>query len=142
MTKYAGHDVDLNVDMDGGTTYTTIAQIGDLSGPSISRNAIDVTTRDTTPAFWREFIKGFKDGGEITFTLMFDPSETTHGTTSGFLKDFEVDGTVIPAWQMAFPDGTNATFDGLLSSFDVSSPLDDALTADVTVKISGAVVWA
>ena len=137
MTKYAGHDTTLGVDYSGGTAYAVIAQVVDIGGPNMSRNPIDVTTRDSTN-YWREFLKGFKDGGEVTFNVIFDPGLAGHASAAGLLSDFNEDGVTLPAWQMTFADATAWTFNGFLSGQEVGQPLDDALTMDVTLKISGA----
>jgi hypothetical protein len=33
-------------------------------------------------------------------------------------------------------------FSGFVSGFEITSPLEDGLAADVTIKISGAITWA
>jgi predicted secreted protein len=137
MAKRVGHDVVLQWDRAGGTVYSTIAQIVDISGPSMSRNAIDATTRDSTE-YWREFLKGFKDAGEITFNLMYDPALAGHSGTAGILADFYADST-IPAWRMQLPGSRNYTFRGFSTAFEVGAPLDDALAVDLTVKVTGKV---
>src|SRR3972149_3346369 len=129
MGEYAGHDVDLAVDFAGGTTFVNVAQIRDLSGPGLSRNAIDATHRDSAN-FWRYFIKGFKDAGEITFDLVMDQDLSSQGT-AGFLGEWSDDGTSLPNWRITFPDGWTWTFRGLVSGQSMNAPLDDLLTADV-----------
>lgn len=136
MAKNAGHEVTLQWDAAGGTVFATIGQIIDITGPSIERNPIDVTTRDSA-SYYREFIKGFKDLGELTFNVVFDGDLASHGTAAaGLLSDFADDDT-IPAWRMQFPGGT-ILFDGFLTGAEMAEPLDDALTADVTAKLTGA----
>lgn len=135
MAKYAGHDTTLGWDAAGGTSYAVIAQIVDIGGPTLSRNPIDVTSRDST-SNWREFIKGFKDGGEVTFNVIFDPGLAGHASASGLLSDF-IDDSTIPAWQVTWPDATVWTFDGFITSQEPGAPLDDALTMDLTVKVAG-----
>ncbi len=133
--KNAGHDVTLGIDFAGGTSYTTIGQIVDLSGPSIERNPIDVTTRDSTQNY-REFIKGFKDAGEMTFNVVLSLSLASHGTAAtGVLSDLSDDVT-IPAYQMAFPNGT-ITGSAFVTTSEMTEPLDDALTMDITLKNTG-----
>lgn len=140
MAKKAGHEVTLRWDANGGTALVTIGQIIDITGPSIERNPIDVSTRDST-GYWREFIKGFKDLGELTFNVVFDGDLQTHGTaTGGLLSDFVNNGS-IPAWQMLFPMGT-ISFRGFLTGAEIAEPLDDALTADITTKLTGAPTFA
>lgn len=136
MAKYAGHDVTFAWDPAGGTAYATIAQIVDLSGPGLARNAIDTTTRDNATAFWRTFVKGFKDAGEMTFNVLFDPSLASHSSAAGLLSDYNDDSTEA-SFRVTFPDAAVWTFGGFLTDFSITAPLDDNLGGDITVKISG-----
>lgn len=138
MSKYAGDSVTLKWDPAGGTAYTTVGQIRDMGGPSMERTAIDVTTRDST-GWWNEFIKGFKDGGEITAGLVFDPDLASHGTTStGLMSDFATDSTTIPQFRMEFPGTTNSiVWKGFVTGMELDAPHDDYLAGDVTIKLTG-----
>lgn len=142
MTKYAGHQATLAMDFAGGTSYTTIGQVVDVTGPSISRTAIDTTTRDNTDNYWRTFIRGMKDAGELTFTVMTDTALATHGTASGLYGDFNQDGTVFTAVQITLPNAGTWTFDSFATAASESTPLDDAWTTDFTFKISGKPILA
>lgn len=137
MTEYVGRATELHWDPMGGTAWKKIAQIRDLSLPSFSREEIDTSHRDQN--FWRTFAKGMKDAGEIGFDIMFDPQLASHGTASasGLLADFANDGTALPNWKIVFPDTTEWTCLGFVSGFDGDSPQDDALTADLSIKLSG-----
>lgn len=139
MSKYAGDSVTLKWDPAGGTAYTTIGQIRDLGGPGIERTAIDVTTRDS-PNWWNEFIKGFKEGGEFSAGLVFDPDLASHGTAStGLMSDFNTDtSTTLPQFRMEFPGTSNfIIWKGFVTGFEPDEPHDDYLAADVTIKLSG-----
>lgn len=137
MSKYEGGQVILQWDRLGGTAWVTIGQVIDLGGPTLARNAIDSTTRDV-PNYWRTFLRGYKDAGELTFNVAYDPSLATHGSATGLIGDFNQDsGTIFAAFRMEFPDATESTFDGFLTGFEETGDLDALLTADVTVKISG-----
>ena len=81
MAKDQGFLVTLQWDPAGGTAYSTIGQIMDINGPEVSRDEIEVTTRDSTE-YWMEFIKGMKNGGNVTFGVVLDLSLATHGTAS------------------------------------------------------------
>src|SRR3546814_17803540 len=63
-------------DSTGGGVFVTIANVSDISGPSRSREAIEVTAHDS-PNKYREFVKGPKDGGEVTTTINYDPCAST-----------------------------------------------------------------
>lgn len=144
MAKYAAYAATLKVDIDGSGagTAAVIGQVRDISGPGLSRDAIEVTSRDST-SIWREFIKGLKDGGEVGFDIVFDPDLATHASATGILKDLTDDST-IASWIVTFPDTTPTTwtFDGILTAFEPKMPMDGELSADVTVKVSGEPVMA
>jgi hypothetical protein len=63
--------------MGSSPTFTEIANVTSISGPSISRNVYDVTAHDSTDSYM-EFIGGLKDGGELSFDLNWDPGDQTH----------------------------------------------------------------
>ena len=135
MTKYEGGGVTLAWDNSGGTSFTDIGQVVDYGGPTLGRNSIDSTTRDDTNK-WRTFIKGWKDAGELTFGVALDPALASHSTAAGFLGDF-LDDSTIPNWQITFPDSTTWECLGFLTGSEPTGPLDDLLTADVSIKLSG-----
>jgi len=144
MAKHAGGDVTLQVDIDGSGAGSAISvgQIVDISGPGLSRDTIETTSRDSTND-WREYIKGLKDAGEISFDIVFDPVLASHAKSTGLLQDLWDDST-IASWIVTFPDPTPTTWtmDGILTKFEVKAPLDDKLSADVTIKVSGEPVIA
>lgn len=137
MTKINAFGSILEWDPAGGTTYAAIGQIHNIGGPGVSRNPIDVTTHDSTDQ-WMEFIKGLKDGGELTFDITYDPALGSHDASTGLLSDFDED-TVIPNWRVTFPDAgtTQWAFPGFLTGFEPGMPIDNKLAASVSVKISG-----
>lgn len=130
---------------DGATpteNFTTIAYVDSIDGVSITRDSIEVTAHDS-PDGYREFIPGLKDAGEITTSLFFDPANATHDETTGFLEDLATQGTpgnyelhlaTSPAWKFSFC--------AFVTSFSLASPIDDALKADVTWKLSGKPTFA
>jgi predicted secreted protein len=115
----------------------SVAEVKNVSGPSLSRGSVDVTHHQS-PDRWGEFIKGLKDGGEVTFDINYIPSDATHGAVTGLLSDFANDSTV-DTWAIVFPDTANTTwsFPGFITAFGPSNPTDDAFTASVTLKVAG-----
>jgi len=136
MTKNQGFLVTLQWDPAGGTAYATIGQVMDINGPEVSRDEIEVTTRDSTE-YWMEFLKGMKNGGNISFGVVLDLSLASHGTAAtGLLSDMQNE-TTIPAWKLNYPNSKTCTFDGFLTAFPPAAPMKDAFTADLTVKVTG-----
>lgn len=123
---------------DGAPTeaFTTIAEVMDISGPSLAQGTVEVTSQAAT-ARYREFIATLKDGGEISFDINYITTDGTHDPTTGLLNDFE-DGT-LRNFQLVFPDtgSTTWTIPSIVTGFEPSAPVDGALTASVTLKVSG-----
>ena len=137
MAEYFGYDVLLKIY--NGSTYTTVAQVRDLEGPGIKLETIDVSTRDTSK--WRKRIAGMKDGGTVTFEIVYDPDLATHGAAIG-------SGTNVPYYllegtsrlfQIVLPDSTPTTiaFTAFVTSFKPKAPMEGALLADIELQITG-----
>lgn len=116
-------------------TFSTIAQVRTVSGPSLAMDTIDVTTHDS-PNGWREFVAGLAQVGEVTLEIVFDPDNVTHAAAWDDLQDRRE----FRGFQLVFPDATATTweFDGMVTAFQPEAPVDDALTAAMTVMLSGA----
>lgn len=124
---------------DGGSpteTFTAIAEVTDLSGPGFELKAIDATNHSSTGG-WEEFIGGLLSGGEVSFEVNFIPTHATHGYSTGLLKDM-VNRTK-RNFQLVFPDTGTTTwgFAALVTNFEPKEPVDDKLSASITLKLSG-----
>lgn len=114
-----------------------IAYVTNIGGPGLARDTLE-STHHKSIAMYRTFIKGLKDGGEVSLDLNFDPTNATHNAAAGILADFAND-TDISEWIITWPDiaATTWTFDGIVTGFEPSAPFDDKLSATVTIKVSG-----
>jgi predicted secreted protein len=123
---------------DGGSpeNFTTIAEVKDISLPHFARDMIDVTTHSSTEG-WREFMAGLKSGGEVTFEINFLPTDATHSYAAGLLHDLE--GGTLRNFKVVLTDAGNTTwtFAAIVSDFTPKAPVAGALTAAVTLKLSG-----
>lgn len=117
--------------------FSTIASITNISGPKITAAQYDVTSMDSTNNY-REFISGLKDGGEVSFSIFFNPSETTHKEGTGGLLKFLEDRTV-KNWRIDFPVSPVArwSFAGVVTGFENEAPVDGPITATITIRVSG-----
>ena|SRR5690348_10026136 len=113
--------------------FTTVATVGNISGPGLKGDTIDVTNHDNVDRY-KQFIVGLKDGGEVKFTLYFDPVETTH---TGLITTFEA--RTVGNWKLALPISPvqSWTFAGVVTGFENKFDVNAAMTADVTIKVSG-----
>ena len=118
---------------DGGSpeAFTAIAEVRNISGPGFDSEEIDCTSLDSTAGF-REYIQGFKDGGELSFQLNFIPSQRANifanyiaGTTHN--------------WQLCFPDVPGTIMS--VAAFVKSPPLEIGagaqLLLNVTLRVTG-----
>lgn len=115
----------------GPEVFTALANVSNISGPSLTRNTIDVTAHDS-PDAWMEFVGGLKDGGEVTVDVNYDPS--AHDALVADLSDEDPRN-----YQIVFPDPDTTTwaFPGILTGFQPSAPIDDKLSASLTYKVAG-----
>lgn len=137
MPNYAAFGTLLKIGNGGGPeTFTTIAGVTNISGPGIALDPVEVTNHSSTGG-WREFVGGLKDGGEITLDLNFDPAAATHDVDTGLLDD--LDDRTVRNFQLVFPDTGASTwsFSALVTNFEPAAPIDGALTASVSLKLTG-----
>lgn len=121
-------------------SFTTIAEVRTLTGPSSTMSPIDVTNHQSTSG-WREFVAGLLDGGQVTMEVNYLPANATHNASAGFLNTFE--NKTSRNFLLRFPDaaGTTWAFTGFFDSVTPTAPIDGALTASVSIKITGVVTF-
>jgi predicted secreted protein len=128
---YSGFEVELHMETGTPGTYAAVANIRDLDGPGIEVEEVDSSSRSSG---WMTFRPGMKNGGEVSLDVVYDPAlHTTLRATIGTTKN----------WKIVMPD-TGAeewAFSGFVKQFSPSAPLNDALTADITIKVSGEVTF-
>ena len=115
-----------------GSAWVNLAEVKSINGPTMSREMIDVTSLDSTGGY-REFIASYRDGGTVDLTMIFrrDTYDLMHG-------DFEDD--TVHNYEIVLPDGdhTSLEFEGYVNEVPLSIVADDAVTADVSIKVTSA----
>jgi predicted secreted protein len=113
--------------------FENIAEINSIEGPSMSRETIDVTTLDTTDGY-RRFIAALRDPGDVTLSMNF-----RRDTYDKMKQDFESDTPGV--YEIVLPDDdmTSLEFEGLVTELPLAINVDDKITSDVVIKISGKV---
>jgi len=133
-----------NVDVGTGLslTFSTSgysAEVIDVAWNGISRNSIETSHMGTAAAGAgtfgnRTFIPGhLSDPGELRVTVHFNPDT---------LPPIDATAeTVTLTYDESGGDTSGATWSatGFVTGFEMAAPLDDKMTADVTVKLSGNV---
>jgi predicted secreted protein len=121
------------------TADNLIAGVMTVTPPSPERDIIDVTTSDS-PNMAREFITGMIDYKECTAEMLWTPGDAT----DVLLRTISLERaprTYKVVWPQLDPD-VAITFKAFLVSFERNSPLDDKMTATLTLKVTGAPSYA
>jgi predicted secreted protein len=135
MAKYSAFGTTLKR---GGTGGTAIANISKISGPGLSVDTEDVTSHDSTSG-WEEHVATILRSGEVTLDIVYDPNHATHKyAANGLLHDMVSRAAV--TYAIGFPStaAVNWVFSAFVIGFEPDMPHDGALTASVTLKLTGA----
>lgn len=118
------------------TSFSTIANVTDFSGPGGQASVIDITNLASTA---REKRMGLPDEGQLTFNVLLDPDAATHQS----LRDARKNRTKCE-FRVTLTDGTptTLTFFGYVLGFTVGGAVDDVVKAAITIEIDGTVTWA
>lgn len=111
---------------------TTIGEVVSIGGVSIATDAIDVTTLAST---MKEFIPGLQDAGEVTIGVNFYTSDTGQLALKTAALNKTTDTYII-----TFPStiGATWTFSGFITAYGTGEISNEAVTAEITVKITGS----
>lgn len=125
---------------DGGDPTETFNAIGELVSVSGlgggSPTEIDTTSLASTG---KEFILGLKDEGEITITLNLDTADTQQT----FLRTSRDSATVRNfRFDLADTANTQISFAALVKTFQIGAAVDDKITLEIALRVTGAAVWA
>ena len=116
------------------SAWVNLAEVTSITGPTMTRDFIDVTSLDSTGGY-REFITGFRDAGTISMNMNF-----TRDTYDALKKDFE--SPTLQNYQIILSDveSSSIEFEGLVTEIPVTIPTDDKISVDCTIKITGQVI--
>jgi hypothetical protein len=121
-----------------GETFTSIAEVKGVRGPSLSAATIEVTSFDSNKQ--REFISSLRDGGTVSFSVNYIPNAS--GTGHQALIADQLAGT-LRNFELRFDDTKRTTmaFAGVVTGAEISAELEQAVQASVTVKVTGWPSW-
>jgi|SRR6185369_8462708 len=118
--------------------FTTIANVGDLSGPGLQATVVDVTSHSTGVP-WREKITTLLDGGDLSVPLYFIPSDTGHKQLLSIFTEKNGTTNGLRNYKLVFPDGAATTyaFSAYISKFSLKEPVAGVIEAAVTFTLTG-----
>ncbi len=129
----------LGTTLSKGAAPELIGGLKSIGGVEITAETMDVTTLDSVGGY-REFIGGFKDGGEVPIEGYFD-----HTSAGQMAMQESLDAGLAEDYTITFPTKLAATwtFKGVVTAFKVGDvDLEGVIAFGATIKVSGKPVLA
>jgi len=108
---------------------------------SASRSTIEISTVDMAKDEPKRFIGAAHfDPGEVSLDILYDAVSSDHKRLLDNLEDAATDGVQAITFVVKDSAGADQTysFKGIVTGWEVSAALDDALKVSVTIKLTGA----
>jgi predicted secreted protein len=125
---------------DGGSpeTFTKIAEVKSVKGPSQDVNVIDVSNFDS-PNGYEEYAVGLKKGGVLQCSVNLIPQDSVYKL---LLADFE--SRRIGNYQVILPDASSTTgsFTAFVAKLDRTLDVKQVMEVAIDLQITGAITWA
>lgn len=135
MSDYdIGHGTTAEISTDGGSTFEKLTGLVAVEFPNPTFDDIDVTTFDS-PARAREYIAGLSDNGEVSLTILHVPGSTLDTMLRGAL------GSNVQL-QLTENGGTAETHEVTVKGYERNIPMDDRMTAVLTLRIGADITGA
>lgn len=138
-TGFTGRSVYFEIGDDlSPVTWTTVGNVAGINLSGQNAEEIDFTHLLSEGGF-REYRQGFKDGGNVSITYHFDPTDPTH---DGLRADF-LSGRVFE-WRINYSGvGYTKAIQGegfVQNSGDIDHNVDGPVQGTATIRISGGSV--
>jgi hypothetical protein len=121
-----------------GETFTAIAEVKGVRGPSLSGGVVDVTSFDSAGV--REFISTLRDGGTLSFSANYIPNGAGTGHQL-LIADTQLGRAVNFELQFSNSITTVMSFAGIVTGAEISAELEQAVSVNVTIKVTGWPTW-
>ena len=131
-SKYAIWDASLTI-----PAFVEVAEVINITPGEATADRVDATHMQS-PGRRREYISGLIDNGEASFEINWVPGSDT----DVMLRDLFTSGEIVQH-QITFPGtpGVTLTYDASIIGFSKVIPIDDRMTATITLAVSGAETW-
>lgn len=124
--------------MDAGASpaaFVEISEVFSVTPGAATADRIDATHMKS-PNRRREYIAGLIDTGEASFEINWVPGNDSDVLLRGLLDS----GDVVQH-RITFPGGARVTYEASIIGYERNIPVDDRMTATITVAVSGDETW-
>lgn len=116
------------------TTFTTIAEVGDITAPGLNRNDFEAITQDRNID---AYILGILRRDPLQISVNFLPSDPTHDHLTGLIKAHVTEPPPVDGYKMTLVGGIIWIMSGQVKGIAIKAPVDGKLAADITIRLSG-----
>jgi len=130
-----GIGAEFHLEATAGGALTPLGEITGISLPNPQVAEVEAT-HFGSPNRRREYISGLIEDGEGTFEMNYVPGSATDALIRAALADHEQRGYMI-----VIPDGAGTwevTGDCIVTGYERNVPIDDRMTATLSVRFTGA----
>lgn len=121
-------------------TLTTVANVGDITGPTFAGAVVDVTSHSTGNA-WRQKIVTLLDPGTLTFPCFFIPNDAGHKRLLGvfFNRGLPTAPQANADWALSFPTSPRTLWNisAWMSKFGMDMKVADVVRANTELVLTG-----
>lgn len=118
-----------------GGNFVAVGEVTVITPGEATTDRVEATHMQS-PGRRREYIAGMIDSGEASFEINWVPGNSTDTLIRGLLSS----GAVVEH-RITFPNGVTVTYDAAITGFTKALPIDDRMTATITVAVSGEETW-
>jgi hypothetical protein len=127
-------------DGQGTESFSTIAEVVDITGPGGKTTMVDLTNHSSPSAF-KEVAPTVVDPGTLKLVVNFIPTAITQGYNTGILRDWINRNK--RNFQLVWPNtaGTYVQFAAYVTDFDQKAAKDGKLEATFSLEVTGPYSW-
>lgn len=118
--------------------FTTVPEVMKLAGPSVKFDLLDVGSH-SSPSLFREYIPGWSDGESVRASINW----RTGNVVQTALRT-DAYAATLRNFKIIYPDSPNNTvlMATYIENFPPNADVGKQLTAELSLKITGAPTWS
>ena len=119
----------------GTGAFVDIGEITDITIGPYTRNPIEALSQTDEDDY---YVVGMRRTGEMSFGINFNPTYASHDHVAGLIYSWE--NGLLEGWRITYPDVDTSTLivSGYITNIAPTAPIDGILTAQVTIRPTGA----